>query len=124
MIKHTPEPWKYDGDDDGDVVVWGASPNDDFIGNVGVPIKQMGVIIDLDLANARRIVACVNACAGVHDNYLSAVTEEGGAAKFFEEREQFKSQRDELLEALKYHQDQTRPIQQSIDVIAKCEAKS
>jgi len=30
----------------------------------------------------------VNACAGVHENYLSAVTEEGGARKFFKEREE------------------------------------
>lgn len=30
-------------------------------------------------------------------------------------------QRDALLEALKYHQEQTRPIQRSIDAIALCE---
>ena len=35
--------------------------------------------------------------------------------------EKLEAQRDALLEALKYHQEQTRPIQKSIDAIAKAE---
>lgn len=37
--------------------------------------------------------------------------------------ERLTAQRDELLEALKYHQEQTRPIQRTIDAIAKVEGK-
>jgi len=40
--------------------------------------------------NARRIVKCVNAMAEVHDNYIDAVIEEGGAAKFFKERDAYR----------------------------------
>lgn len=36
--------------------------------------------------------------------------------------EAIKAERDALLAALKYHQEQTRPIQQTIDAIAKAEA--
>ncbi len=36
----------------------------------------------------------------------------------------YKAQSDELLATLKYHQEQTRPIQRTIDAIAKCEAQS
>ena len=37
--------------------------------------------------------------------------------------EMLTAQRDELLEALKYHQEQTRPIQRTIDAIAKVEGQ-
>ena len=37
------------------------------------------------------------------------------------ENERLRAQRDALLEALKYHQEQTRPIQRTIDAIAKAE---
>ena len=41
------------------------------------------------------------------------------AKKVKDERDAIKAQRDELLAALKYHQEQTRPIQRTIDAIAK-----
>lgn len=65
---HTPEPWKYSGEEDGDFVVWGPAPDDSFIGNVGSNFKQVGVIVDLDRDNARRVVACVNAFEGIDIN--------------------------------------------------------
>jgi len=36
---------------------------------------------------------------------------------------ELRSQRDALLEALKYHQEQTRPIQRSIDAIKAVEGE-
>lgn len=59
MTKHTPEPWtanpnlKGDGSFAGTLAIWTNSLQPKYIGE-----------IPLD-ANARRIVACVNACAGI-----------------------------------------------------------
>ena len=39
------------------------------------------------------------------------------------QRDQATAQRDALLEALKYHQEQTRPIQRTIDVIKAVEGE-
>lgn len=98
---HTPEPWSYCEDNDG----WRLENG----------VEQHGR--SMSEANARRIVSCVNACAGA----------ENGVLELFPYQEQvdlkvkFFNERNELLEALKYHQDQTRPIQRTIDLIAKCE---
>jgi hypothetical protein len=90
---------------------------------------------DNQQANARRIVACVNACAGISDEALDSWMNppEGGFGHphgpwpahiitLQRAAETFRQQRDELLDALKYHQEQTRPIQQTIDTIAKVSA--
>jgi hypothetical protein len=84
IAKHTPEPWALNG-------LRIESKEEHGWANGGWIIAE--VFGDDASANARRVVACVNACAGVHENYLQAVIEEGGAAKFF-------TQRDELLVAL------------------------
>jgi hypothetical protein len=47
--------------------------------------------------------------------------EEIGYGRGLKDYTNLESQRDELLAALKYHQEQTRPIQRTIDIIAKCE---
>ena len=65
MSKHTPEPWIWIGTDEDKtltsptanyVIIAGTCSNDD--GTVGLYINQ---------ANADRIVACVNALAGIDD---------------------------------------------------------
>ena len=48
-----------------------------------------------DVANARRLVACWNACDGIPTKWL-----EGGAADILEYSKALKAQRDELLAAL------------------------
>ena len=52
------------------------------------------------LANARRIVACVNACAGISDTDLAALAGTTILQKANESADVAKQQRDELLEAL------------------------
>lgn len=90
MLDHTPEPWKWDGSDSGDASfglavfpasVYADAPNGEQTADV-VPICQMsfpayreepsGEEFDDGVrevgnqdANARRIVACVNACEGI-----------------------------------------------------------
>jgi hypothetical protein len=59
-VKHTPGPWSYSGDDDGDFVVWGPG-RDEFLANVDQesfgPVPPMKVAFDINQANARLIAA-------------------------------------------------------------------
>ena len=74
-MKHTPEPW---------FIAFGGNDGDDYavIGAVGRerPVCELGTL-DYTKPNADRIVACVNACAGIDDP------------------PDLRRQRDELLEA-------------------------
>jgi hypothetical protein len=107
--KHTAEPWQ-------------VEPNESIVGANGgtlvaeplsLPWRRMAVVTDVQRtfinrmisesqANARRIVACVNACAGITDNELT----HGPAIAIHKfsyvvnEREELRKQRDELLVAL------------------------
>ena len=99
-IKHTPEPWLRD-DRSGlecDVraasgrkvaLCWGLASN-----NARNYDKKYKAECD---ANARRIVACVNACRGIDDELLA----DDCIRKTREDRDELLKQRDELLEALK-----------------------
>lgn len=61
---HTPEPWAID-DDDPVIVV---SPQGRFMVAMTLPDSDVGRDgTERDYANARRIVACVNGCAGLYD---------------------------------------------------------
>ena|SRR3972149_5924932 len=53
------------------------------------------------LENARRIVACVNACAGLNTDLLENIAMTGGLVERFSLINQTERQRDELLTALK-----------------------
>lgn len=76
--KHTPEPWKWDGND-----LWHFG--DDYErsdGSVADPHRYTGIVRDKRLdkspilaANADRIVACVNALAGFDPTAARAVLE-------------------------------------------------
>lgn len=84
MSKHTQEPWK--------VCHW----KDDRRGFEIADRNQNRVGFDMTEANARRIVACVNACAGLPTEQLEASPLGGvlnGVAGLI-------AQRDELLTAL------------------------
>lgn len=68
-------------------------------GTVGDIWSRTRLDIDHDRANARRIVACVNALAGVPIEDLEALTEEscaeiietmGQISKFYKEREEYR----------------------------------
>lgn len=116
--KHTPGPWEAIGN-----LV--RSPMDKSLGG-GVMLAECSdrwfqkVNSDEAKANARRIVACVNACSGSSTDWLDFIVSEeysdefGGPVPFetrhgeilrmslgfMVERDQLKKQRDELLEAL------------------------
>ena len=60
VLKHTPTPWKYTGDEDGDFVIWGAGDKDNWIANVGGVIQPVGSIDPQEKANAEFIVKAVN----------------------------------------------------------------
>jgi hypothetical protein len=88
---HTPEPWRFNeaqADIDGQngeaiaVCYW----NDD---------DGEGALL-----NGRRIVACVNACAGIPTDHLERCNAIGAVDEILKERNALKQQRDELLLAL------------------------
>ena len=97
MSKHTPGPWEFSGSTGGVfsqrklvASVYGDDPDckpDDRL-----------------KANARRIVACVNACEGIDDN--NAIFLKGNSVRkvivaMEIKRQRIEDQRDELLEALR-----------------------
>ena len=89
MIKHTPEPWAAYQDASGDVFISSAETSF-HIAEVGSEDDET-VIPD-----ANRIVACVNACAGISNEMLS----DDCFNKMRCDRDANLSQRDELLAAL------------------------
>lgn len=67
MAEHTPGPWHYIGDEDGDFVIYAG---EEFIANIGQPIqavcenpKTKLVAFDLDQANTRLIAAAPETAA-------------------------------------------------------------
>ena len=90
MSKHTPEPWVFDDRPDIDTNFYSGDATGSIIGGC-----QEYTFARRDIeerrANARRIVTCVNACAGMADP----------AAEIAE----LKRQRNELLAVLNYARD-------------------
>lgn len=73
MTDHTPEPWVYDPERGGnhDFIIH----REEFEEEHGEVRREDGVVgcsewLWLDDADARRIVACVNACSGLSNNAL------------------------------------------------------
>jgi hypothetical protein len=94
---HTPEPWR--------VYAWrnGSTFAIEYIQPSGISafICQVNGSNGQSEANASRIVACVNACAGIHDPQELII----GADFALKENRELKAQRDTLLEAIKSHLD-------------------
>ena len=88
-MKHTPEPWRVDQRDKSWVIC------DE---NHSLTMISDDIFGAIDEANAARIVACVNACAGISNEQLEDV---GNICRLVTEALQAEAQRDELLEALK-----------------------
>jgi hypothetical protein len=66
-LRHTPEPWAISSD--GDVMVNTAPLRKIVVSGFSLSIAGRD---DLAAANARRIVACVNACAGISTDELES----------------------------------------------------
>lgn len=101
--KHTPEPWSIDPDDRPNMhwnnhIVSDENPNIAicFMAHDGTEQNECGE------ANARRIVACVNACAGVDTEFLEVAPIGIFASKYGSPGyiDQLEKQRDELLSDL------------------------
>lgn len=93
MIKHTPEPWAAYRDASGDVFISSAETSF-HIAEVGSEDDET-VIPD-----ARRIVACVNACEGVDTDLLEAGELDKPTMLIMQENKDLKLHCDELLAAL------------------------
>lgn len=99
--KHTPEPWSIGRYDE-----ISASTSDNFGGRINLvgvstPITA-GPDMDEAKANARRIVACVNACAGINTENLEQNKPLLSGLRSLNDRiRNAERQRDQLLAALK-----------------------
>lgn len=96
MSEHTKEPWTYGhvGDD-----FW-IGDNSDGLNNLARVYWDMGEIPE-GRANARRIVACVNACSGIKTEDLEALSGTAILEIANTQSATLKRQRDMLLDALK-----------------------
>ena len=74
--EHTPEPWKVFKSADGTKLLGVGSAET----AMGITDYKGGIWANEDegIANARRIVACVNACAGIGTDILEKVDDNGG----------------------------------------------
>jgi hypothetical protein len=106
MSKHTPEPWKV-WDHDGDACIEALIIEPDIYGDIST---------SLSFANASRIVACVNACAGMETAELESMSikkllgnYQAEVWQLVEKNKAFKADADRLAEelhtALDYVQD-------------------
>lgn len=92
MSEHTKEPWAFNGAriESRDEHGWA---NDGWIAALCEGPEA--------IANARRIVACVNACAGMDSLLLENIAMTGGMVERFSLLNQTEKQRDKLLQAAK-----------------------
>ena len=94
--KHTPEPWHigYEGHVMGDLKL--------VAGCMGHQNNFTPNLREINAANAARIVACVNACAGLTDADLEALraTDGSNVQQVIDNALSVRQQRDELLAAL------------------------
>lgn len=91
-MRHTKEPWRYEFGKDGHEV-W--APH----GETGsMRIAACGFAATFDKDNARRIIACVNACAGIPIEMLEAMP--SGPAALLPMYARLEKQSDDLLAAL------------------------
>ena len=108
--KHTPGPWSIDPDDRPNMhwnnhIVSEANPNIAicFMAHDGTELNECGE------ANARRIVACVNACAGFSTETLELIASVGGMQHKMTATATVASQRGKLLAALDVALENLRP---------------
>lgn len=104
MSQHTTEPWHYHDNETYFEVLGESQSIGDTCASSCLGDKALGE------ANARRIVACVNLCAGMDIDDIEGTLALESNVLFYSRRKEaeiktIKTQRDELLAALKlYHQ--------------------
>lgn len=94
--QHTPEPWG--------INEWPQPDTSIAIGAAGTPLIARVILRDVSIngqkANARRIVACVNACAQITTDELESIPSNGGMLGPRDDVARIAKQRNELLAAL------------------------
>lgn len=90
MSEHTKGPWSFCADEACPDIVWISAPGE----------TEIAMIPDGRIGDARRIVACVNACAGIDTDFLERTHAEGYESGFRKHIE-CEQQRDKLLSAVK-----------------------
>lgn len=101
--KYTPEPWRTDAE---------CGFPQDIHDSKGHLFLRCGSDFDNEIygeANARRITACVNACAGFSTETLELIASVGGMQHKMTATAAVASQRDELLAALDVALENLRP---------------
>lgn len=104
MIEHAKEPWNVENVEFGaevteDLCILASSPSFREIAQIS-RCYQGDRDKEMEQANARRIVACVNACAGVPMDWLESGLP-GCLQNVREERDAYLQQRDDLLSELR-----------------------
>ncbi len=102
--EHTPEPWRVEHNANG--AYWVVAPRSGGCEVRGAADPYYGGILiaeSLSRQNAHRIVACVNACAGLPTEKL-----ERNTLHYMEEVDTLRTQNAALLEALKEAEDGTQ----------------
>lgn len=107
MSEHTKEPWYTSATDDGLIEITNDERNGAIVAIAEVSTGYNGQIGIEQEANARRIVACVNACAGFNTGQLENVLLFGDTLKqrfmvLSNLETELRCQRDGLLLALEY----------------------
>ena len=127
MSNHTPTPWQVNEDATGDIFISGADSKH---------VIDIGCDFDDDdnvMLDAQHIVACVNACGDLSPNQLQLITEknilqqlnaradaEAQACDMLRKvLDNVKDYCVELRAALELHQELTRPIQRTMDILEK-----
>jgi hypothetical protein len=96
MNAHTKEPWAQHVDEP-DAIVAVANPHESLLTVDG----DYGMAKLYNVEDARRIVACVNACAGIPTEQLEQSHRNHAVTHLVEEIARLTKQRDELVKALK-----------------------
>lgn len=96
MSEHTKEPWVVE-----EMVIGHVMSNDGYA-IADCCLDYSSIKASEQNANARRIVACINACVGVDTDKLENMTASGyGMQKRIELMDEIERQRDYLLSAFK-----------------------
>lgn len=110
-MSHTKEPWSIND--------WPQPDTSIAIGAVGTPLIARVILRDVSIngqkANAARIVACVNACAGIATEELEWIASTGGMLGPREDIKGLAQQRDKLLAALKVLKRDVEAVRTNLD---------
>lgn len=115
MAKHTKEPWS--------INEWPQPDREISIGSIGTPLIAKVLMRDVSAheheANASRIVACVNACAGVPNHILERMADESCCVMLSSEHDDLIAQRDDFNEYQAGYEDAPDKLEYSRQMMCK-----